>query len=59
MTDYQRPSLTWIKRRARRLQQFYGIGRRLAVFDAWRDYINFTGTAAAPHLVALPGGKRA
>jgi hypothetical protein len=35
---YQRPALSWIKRRARRLQRAYGVARRLAIFDAWLDY---------------------
>lgn len=34
---------SWIKRRARRLQRFYGISRKLAVFDARMDWIAFTG----------------
>lgn len=33
----------WIKRRARRIQRFYGVGRRLAVHDAWTDWIAFMG----------------
>ncbi|MGE3348170.1 MAG: hypothetical protein AB7I35_12130 [Ramlibacter sp.] len=40
---YQRPTLTWIKRRARRLMHFYKIERRLAVFDAAMDYAAFVG----------------
>ncbi len=34
----------WIKRRARRLQRFYGIDRKLAVFDARMDWIAFMGS---------------
>ncbi len=41
---YARPPLAWIKRRARRLMRFYGISRRLAVFDALTDYVGFVGT---------------
>ena len=41
MTDSKR--FGWIKRRARRLQKFYGIGRKLAVFDARMDYLSFMG----------------
>lgn len=37
---------SWIKRRARRLQHFYGISRKLAVFDARMDWINFNGGRA-------------
>lgn len=36
----------WIKRRARRLQRFYGIQRRLAIHDAWMDWILFRGVSA-------------
>lgn len=35
--------LGWIKRRARRLERFYGITRKLAVFDARLDYLAFHG----------------
>ncbi|MBX3588767.1 MAG: hypothetical protein KF796_19215 [Ramlibacter sp.] len=55
--DYTRPTLGWIKRRARRLQSFYGIARRLAVFDAWRDYMSFAGTPVSP-LTLISGGKK-
>lgn len=43
-----RPPLRWITRRARRLQRAYGITRRMAIFDAWRDYANFTGVEPGP-----------
>lgn len=33
----------WIKQRARRLQKFYGISRKLAVFDARNDFLMFKG----------------
>ena len=46
-TTYQRPTLGWIKRRARRLMRFYGIDRRLAIFDAATDYVAFTGRASS------------
>lgn len=36
----------WIKRRARRIQRFYAIDRKLAIHDAWVDWIAFTGGAA-------------
>lgn len=36
----------WIKRRARRLQRFYGIDRKMAVFDAGLDWIAFQGGVA-------------
>jgi hypothetical protein len=35
--------LGWIKRRARRLQRFYKISRKLAVYDARLDYFMFNG----------------
>ncbi len=54
---YCRPTLSWIKRRARRLQRAYGVARRLAIFDAWRDYVDFTGIQAR-HLVLISGGKK-
>ena len=38
-----RTRLGWIKRRARRLQRFYGISRELAVYDARMDYLLFQG----------------
>jgi hypothetical protein len=37
--------LGWIKRRARRVQSFYGISRRLAIYDAWIDWIMFNGVS--------------
>jgi hypothetical protein len=33
----------WIKRRARRLQRFYQVSRKIAVHDAWLDWIAFHG----------------
>ncbi len=51
---YVRPPLAWITRRARRIQRVYGVARRMAIYDAWRDYIDFTG-AAVPRLVAVKG----
>jgi hypothetical protein len=35
--------LGWIKRRARRIQRFYGVTRKLAVYDARIDYLAFLG----------------
>lgn len=57
-TSYQRPPLAWVKRRARRLQRFYGITRRLAIFDAWRDYTEFVLGQGA-RLTSITGGNRA
>ena len=39
----------WIRRRARRIGRFYGVDRRLAIFDAWQSWIDFV----APQRVAL------
>lgn len=41
MSDLQR--FSWIKRRARRIQAFYGVDRKLAVYDARIDYLAFVG----------------
>lgn len=35
--------LGWIKRRARRIERFYKVSRKLAVYDARLDYIAFLG----------------
>jgi hypothetical protein len=35
--------LPWVRRRARRLQQAFGIDRRAAVAEALSDYVAFTG----------------
>ena len=54
---YSRPRLLWITRRARRLQRAYGIARRIAIYDAWRDYIDFTGEAEAAALHLVKGAR--
>lgn len=36
----------WIKRRARRIERFYSIDRKLAIHDAWVDWISFHGGVA-------------
>jgi len=38
--------LGWIKRRARRLQRFYRVTRRLAIAAAREDYLAFHGRPA-------------
>lgn len=38
--------LSWVKRRARRIQQFYRVSRREAVCSAWLDWLFFLGAAA-------------
>lgn len=53
---YRRPPLGWIIRRARRLQHAYGITRRLAIFDARRDYMNFVGLHHQQLLRIVQGG---
>jgi hypothetical protein len=35
--------LGWIKRRARSIEKFYGVDRKLAIFDARRDFVMFKG----------------
>jgi hypothetical protein len=42
---YPRTRFAWIRARARRIQRFYKITRRLAVYDAWQDWITFQGIA--------------
>ena len=36
----------WIKRRARRIQQFYRVPRHTAVRNAWIDWLCFVGATA-------------
>lgn len=62
--SYWRPPIGWIKRRARRIERFYGVSRRLAVQDARLDYLEFTRLrdgqvlplARAIHAQELPHG---
>lgn len=42
---YQAHRLAWIKKRARRIQRFYQVARRLAIFDAALDFSRFMGGA--------------
>lgn len=35
--------LGWIKRRARRIERFYGVSRKLAIHDARLDYVALKG----------------
>jgi hypothetical protein len=46
MRTYARPSIGWIKRRARRLMRAFGISRRMAIADATTDYCAFTHQGA-------------
>lgn len=45
MNNHIKPAskLGWIKRRARRIQRFYNVSRKLAVYDARIDWISFVG----------------
>lgn len=40
--SYSRPMLPWVRRRARRLQEAFGIDRHQAVAEAARHYVAFT-----------------
>lgn len=35
--------LGWIKRRARKIERFYGVCRKLAIYDARQDFLLFQG----------------
>lgn len=58
--SHARPPLRWITRRARRIERFYKVTRRLAIHDAWLDYIEFTGLkpTTRPGAVLPFGGAR-
>lgn len=43
-----RSPLNWVRRRARRLQNFYAISRREAVDNAWQDWGMLHPRAVAP-----------
>ena len=45
--------LVWIKRRARRIQRFYQVPRRMAIYDASLDY-GFFFTPQAYHQKGTP-----
>lgn len=65
MTVNARPRLSWIKRRARRLERFYGVERRLAIWDAALDYATFFHPRSVPvprpgagtGLIVIEGGR--
>jgi hypothetical protein len=42
---YDRAYLTWVRRRARRLERFFAVGRRTAVEAAAEDYHCLIGRA--------------
>jgi hypothetical protein len=59
-----RPPVGWIKRRARRLERFYGVQRRAAIWDAALDYVTFFHPRMVPvrpnrttRLIAIDGGR--
>lgn len=56
--DYRRPELSWIKRRARRLQRFFHCSRRIAVAEAISDYHLFNGMHRERLITLIQGGKR-
>lgn len=39
----------WIRRRARRIKNFYGVSRPIAVFDAHLDWISLNLPATGDH----------
>lgn len=55
--DYGRSRLSWIKRRARRLMRLNQTPRRLAIWDAWVDYVLFTGDRSVTPLRVIQGGR--
>ena len=56
LSRYQRPHLSWVKRRARRLEHCFDLPRRLAVDLASEDYRLFVGTTR-PVLTLIRGGR--
>lgn len=55
--DYRRPELSWVKRRARRLQRFFHCSRRIAIAEAVNDYYLFTGMHRTRLLKLIKGGR--
>ncbi|CAN5437342.1 hypothetical protein BH10PSE18_BH10PSE18_18840 [soil metagenome] len=53
---YDRPRLTWIKRRARQLMHLPDAPRRLAIRDAADDYSHFV-RPCGPTLTLIAGGR--
>lgn len=54
--DYHRPELSWVKRRARRLQRFFKVDRAIAVAEALDDYYLFTRMHRDRMLTLIQGG---
>ena len=55
--DYHRPPLAWITRRARRIERFFGVSRRVAVAEAAENYFQFTRMHRARVLKLIQGGQ--
>ena len=54
--DYRRPELTWVKRRARRIEQFFKVARAIAIAEAIADYHAFAAMHRSRLLVLIKGG---
>lgn len=50
----------WIKRRARAIQKIYKVERKLAVFDAWQDWIRCKASELRSYLIqiTMPDGSK-
>ncbi len=55
--DYRRPPLAWIKRRARRIERFFQVSRRIAVMEATQDFFTFTRMHRERVLTLIQGGS--
>ncbi|MCD6663487.1 MAG: hypothetical protein LT082_08815 [Comamonas sp.] len=54
--DYRRPPLAWIKRRTRRIERFFQVPRRVALYEATTDYYQFTRMHRERVLRLIHGG---
>jgi hypothetical protein len=50
----------WIKRRARAIQKLYKVERKLAVWDAWQDWIRCKAGELRSYLIqiTMPDGSK-
>ncbi|MDP3887047.1 hypothetical protein [Hydrogenophaga sp.] len=55
--DYRRPKLSWVKRRARRIQRFFKVSRSIAIAEAIDDYHAFAQMHRARLLTLIQGGR--
>ena len=55
--DYRRPPLAWITRRARRIERFFNVSRRVAVMEAAEHYFTFTRMHRERVLTLIQGGS--